>query len=635
MKNIRILFKGYKNLTKNLQIKTRDQLEREIEYFKNKTNGFINRSTLLKLKLKNDSKEFKNKLNKTINEFVEKTISNITLVIEKLVKLKSEFSEDLKEVNEHIIDAIKSYPNKHIKPIKERFDNISDELADYIINAFNTSKNEYKEFIDIIKEKIKNFGDRLQNLNENINSAVFDLIERNFDFGKKMLELLKNRTNSDFLIPTKEKLEKLFSDIQNMNSAVLKSINNTFPFIERKINAGKKMLEILKNRTNSVSLMPIIEQLETIYSNIKRDFKDFKDSIKEHLKQLKPFNFSDLINTNNEFINKIVTQQIDLYNNLISFKDRFIANIKNATRLENILQKFGNLALDERFNITEKIKQMEQYLRDKVKDNKILKLVKKLKNDLEAFIDTLRHPERHINSNITNMIHNITKCIKEIQAAIYKKFSESLYSCDNEFIAKLFDKGEKLVQAMNDIKNGNFSITDHIIELLDTFMEDIANINDKIPDNDIFKNLKERLDDLNTHLNKTNKIIKIVRKFNLTKISILAKIKNNIKESKKKASDTAYTILKEYLNLSKSQILDDLDYIAEAESDSQRLRYIVNKDNLIESLDKILSKRNISIKARIEEYINNLEQLEKRLTDLGNTTEEYKNAKKKIKGNII
>ena len=35
--------------------------------------------------------------------------------------------------------------------------------------------------------------------------------------------------------------------------------------------------------------------------------------------------------------------QIDLYNKLISFKDRFIANIKNATRLENILQKFGFL----------------------------------------------------------------------------------------------------------------------------------------------------------------------------------------------------------------------------------------------------------------------------------------------------
>ena len=125
-----------------------------------------------------------------------------------------------------------------------------------------------------------------------------------------------------------------------MNSAMINSINKPFDLIERKMNDIKKIHEILKNRTNSVSLMPIIEQLETIYSNIKRDFKD---SIKEHLKQLKPFNFSDLINTSNEFINKIVAQQIDLYNKLISFKDRFIANIKNATRLENILQKFGFL----------------------------------------------------------------------------------------------------------------------------------------------------------------------------------------------------------------------------------------------------------------------------------------------------
>ena len=70
-------------------------------------------------------------------------------------------------------------------------------------------------------------------------------------------------------MPIKEQLEKLFSDIQNMNSALINSINKPFDLIERKMNDIKKIHEILKNRTNSVFLMPIKEQLEKLFSDIQ------------------------------------------------------------------------------------------------------------------------------------------------------------------------------------------------------------------------------------------------------------------------------------------------------------------------------------------------------------------------------
>ena len=553
-------------------------------------------------------------LNETINNIVEKFVSlNISNEIKRIMEFNSQLSNAIKDLNEYIKKDINSCSLETcIKKVKETIHS----------NIYNISMfiNEYKNLSSKIEE-IKNILSSLNNTK--LNSTTIENIQT---------------------------LQK------NINSNIQKSIEKLLEIIENNNNAGKKRVEDLKNLMNNTvlfsGLKPILDQLDGIYSDYSKNFN--KNEIIEKIKEIIQINISNIINNNTEFKEELNHKREELNKYLLSLKDKYISNIKNTSKIENMIKSFDESVrkqsdiINNRFNLTRIIKELNQTLDKEAKDNKLLEIAINLNTNIEKFINIIRNHDDIDKKKLEEVLQNITQNIKNSQVLISQKMNESLYSCNNEWIDNLIND-ENLQKVVDDFKDIYLKINftynkENIKKYLDMFINDIDNITKSIfEDND----LKKDLNKLKEYLNKTKKNIEnidYIKKF-LDNINItrnrLNDISKNIAELLKESLNASKILssfndidkIQKFINKSKVEILSDLDNIIKAKTNSEKLKYLINKDNKIfEYLDKIFENKINNSKAEVEKYISELEKLENRIKefDKNSSKEEYEKTKEKL-----
>ena len=553
-------------------------------------------------------------LNETINNIIEKFVSlNISNEIKRIMEFNSQLSNAIKDLNEYIKKDINSSSlETYIKKVKETIHSNIYNISMYI--------NEYKNFSSKIEE-IKNILSSLNNTK--LNSTMLENIQT---------------------------LQK------NINSNIQKSIEKLLEIIENNNNAGKKRVEDLKNLMNNTvlfsGLKPILDQLDGIYSDYSKNFN--KNEIIEKIKEIIQINISNIINNNTEFKEELNHKREELNKYLLNLKDKYISNIKNTSKIENMIKSFDESVrkqsdiINNRFNLTRIIKELNQTLYKEAKDNKLLEVAINLNTNIEKFINIIINHDDIDKKKLEEVLQNITQNIKISQVLISQKMNESLYSCNNEFIDNLIND-ENLKKVFDDFKDIyqkiNFTYNkENIKKYLDMFISDIDNITKSILEDN---NLKKDLNNLKEYLNKTKKNIedinyikKFLENINITKNG-LNDISKNIAELLKESLNASKILspfndidkIQKFINKSKVEILSDLDNIIKAKTNSEKLKYLINKDNKIfEYLDIIFENKKINSKAEVEEFISELEKLENRIKefDKNSSKEEYEKAKEKL-----
>ena len=220
---------------------------------------------------------------------------------------------------------------------------------------------------------------------------------------------------------------------------------------------------------------------------------------------------------------------------------------------------------------------------------------------------------------------------------------ESHTTQDESLISQL----QKLVDNFKDMyqKINSPYKEESIKKYLDRFISDINNItNPVLEDND----LKKALNKLEEYLNQTKKNIedidyikKFLENINTTRngINDISKniselLKESLNASKILSSFNDIDKIQKFLNKSKDEILSDLlDNIIKAQTNSEKLKNLINKDNKIfEYLDNIFQNIKNNSKAEVEEFISELEKLENRTKefDKNSIKEEYEKVKEKL-----
>ena len=511
-------------------------------------------------------------LNETINNIVEKFVSlNISNEIKRIMEFNSQLSNAIKDLNEYIKKDINSSSlETYIKKVKETIHS----------NIYNISMfiNEYKNLSSKIEE-IKN--------------------------------ILSSLNNTKLISTTIENIQTLQ---KNINSNIQKSIEKLLEIIENNNNAGKKRVEDLKNLMNNTvlfsGLKPILDQLDGIYS----DYSINKNEIIEKIKEIIQINISNIINNNTEFKEELNHKREELNKYLLSLKDKYISNIKNTSKIENMIKSFDESVrkqsdiINNRFNLTRIIKELNQTLDKEAKDNKLLEIAINLNTNIEKFINIIRNHDDIDKKKLEEVLQNITQNIKNSQVLISQKMNESLYSCNNEWIDNLIND-ENLQKVVDDFKDIYLKINftynkENIKKYLDMFINDIDNITKSIlEDND----LKKDLNKLKEYLNKTKK--------NIENIDYIKKFLDNINIIRNRLNDLSKNIaelLKESLNASK---------ILSSFNDIDKIQKFINKSKVEILSDYLSTFQNIE-----EKVLLNLNESLSKLFEMN-----YENIYEKIK----
>lgn len=353
----------------------------------------------------------------------------------KMVNKNNEF-EDFRELNNKTIFKYKTSTNLTNNDNKE-----NDRLSlvfdlKILLNYLKKKKN-----INFNYQKLQNFIDKI-NENNNINIKLFcDYFMSLFHINKSIIinEIIYE---FDLFIKSKqikkgnlEYAKKLIEKMKSKNYYINYKFNNTFNTFNTFNMQNNKLIK-KKNQENEINtknkdrLETIISQINSLILSVNKNnlkllkliaiYYNLNGIFKEIFKNL------NLLKKNNEDTNLNLLNKKKNLNN----KKNYNKNLKNklTNNLENLkksLKNKSNSAKSINFvynNFTKQvekiIKKLDKYSLDKdfIKKFKLLELFNNIKKRL------VKSNMKHKNNNITPLIINIKKKIKNIENLLYKYY---------------------------------------------------------------------------------------------------------------------------------------------------------------------------------------------------------------------
>ena len=328
-------------------------------------------------------------------------------------------------------------------------------------------------------------------------------------------KLLENYTNiKESQITNNNQTNKTQSNKTRINlfKSALNKMNNTLfspdsseimillvDELKKRLKIAKfNLLEPIKNFEDNIDIIAeeSIERIENLKSLLEESeffeaFEPFLEKIEKTIYDFsKTFNISELdeilMPLENIDIIKIFTNPDKLRNdvnlireqimqNLYSYKDNFIKNIKEMSTIDDLIKAFNGAIKDFLNNINENFNFEEIYenvknnpLFNSSTDNRILINLKNLKDNMENFLDIIKIPKDIDKEQLTKVLENITETIKDSNEFFSIKINDSLYSCENEVFEGNDNKNDPIIQ----ILNSSF-VSDYIFSSIGTFLDNL------------------------------------------------------------------------------------------------------------------------------------------------------------------
>ena len=328
-------------------------------------------------------------------------------------------------------------------------------------------------------------------------------------------KLLENYTNiKESQITNNNQTNKTQSNKARINlfKSALNKMNNTLfspdsseimillvEELKKRLKIAKfNLLEPIKNFEDNIDIIAeeSIERIENLKSLLEESeffeaFEPFLEKIEKTIYDFsKTFNISELneilMPLENIDIIKIFTNPDTLRNdvnlireqimqNLYSYKDNFIKNIKEMSTIDDLIKAFNGAIKDFLNNINENFNFEEIYenvknnpLFNSSTDNRILINLKNLKDNMENFLDIIKIPKDIDKEQLTKVLENITETIKDSNEFFSIKINDSLYSCENEVFEGNDNKNDPIIQ----ILNSSF-VSDYIFSSIGTFLDNL------------------------------------------------------------------------------------------------------------------------------------------------------------------
>ena len=492
-------------------------------------------------------------LHKHVANNINKSLSNINLVINNLKSSLEKFNLSIKELKSNV-QKDKIEKDKRINELEQIFNNKISELNQEILTK-NLSKEEKGEkSFDIIIEDIFNkiekqneyIEDIKKEMEENDINQRNDINNNNKIFMEKENELAKLITEKfdDFIKRINSYDEKNIELENNFNDKITDLDNKTnicFNELIKKINAKNN-----NYKQNSQQENDLTEQLNEVINNLLQENENLEKRLENKLE---------------EKINELMINNIKTLEEKINLLEK---NSEEKTNKKNDNNKIENEELSNINSILkEKFEELEQF-----------------KN---VFLSKLEENKNNINDNKIN-INNINERIDEIKDEINKNTN---IEKDIENIKKENDK------KINNIQEENQKIFDELNnKYLIKFEEENKEFN---------KKLRETKEDINKMIKNINDLIKnnsndLNNKISLLKTDIIKKIeeKDNLLDNKIITYESKLSSFETKLNKipkkDNNSIFFDNNNIIEYKSDSK-------KDNDNEKYSsKTLEKKHISLK---------------------------------------
>lgn len=578
-----------------------------------------------------------NKVSERIKEIAEKHKLNISTLNEILRKY------------DMLVSDINKFKNS-LDNSKEDLINKTSELIDQIITFINPYKSKVSELTPSETELLNTKYDEFVLMFENLKykNRIIDLNNKIHQLDKKTENKDDtNNTGVDNSINNKvvEELEKVKNDKNQLpeeNNSNNNQINNKIDEIEKKIDLLSKLLELeeaYKETNHTLEYKQKEGLIDQLSNEIIDEFSKFYNDAKIEAK------YDDLSNSSIELIDQAisnykqkVTNKItelenfkknkDALENLIkeatSWKESTIDNdslfIEEKNQLENelskakeILLKGDNNQISQAIEDLENLyKQIKQKYEDKKKQlvnslsnskNKIDKLIDNLDQvNNKDKIDELNSLKNDIDNNLSDQSKTVDE-LKTLEEKVNKKIEEvSDFITNND--KELITKFDKLATEVNNYKD---SLTSESSEIIRKATELSKEIRDFI---EPYKN-KEQLNNQDRNL-LNSKYEEFVQKFNNLKYDKQkSELESKIDNLNKEVTNSNNTTDPNIDNSVKDKIVEELNKIIE------------EKNNLPEDN----SSNSISVNEKIDALKNKVDLL----TELLKLDNAYKETHKTLK----
>ena len=504
---------------------------------------------------------------------INKSLSNINLVINNLKSSLEKFNISIKEIKSNFLKD-KNEKDERINQLEKLFNNkiVEIEKEKLIANSQNMNKEDkifFEKKLEDIYNKIEEHNIKIENIKKNMEENDInqrnEINKNNKIFFEKENELSKLITEKfdDFIIRINSYEEKIFEIENNFND---------------KIND-------LDNKTN-ICFNELIKKI-----NLKNDYNqnNQEDELKQQL---------------NEIINNINEQNENLEKKLENKLDEKINEIINS-KIKNLEEKIIKLEKDneEKINLE----------KNKDEENNFNSLLKEKFDELEQFKNNLlNNIEKEILENKEN-INNINEKINEINQRINenKNIETNFEINKNDIDKKINDIKEENLKNLEEIKN-KINLEEKNNEYDKKILETKKEINDMV--NNLNELIKENSNDLNNKIkNIKGDIIKEIDEKNIL-------FENKINSYDSKLSSLESKLNKIPKNNNNIVVFDNSNKI----DSNKKFKEKYSSKTLD---NKIISKNKLKIKSKITNQTSKGEIS-------NNTTEKEDNSSSKKNNNI-
>ena len=395
---------------------------------------------------------------------INKSLSNINLVINNLKSSLEKFNLSIKEIKSNFLKD-KNEKDERINELEKIFSNKIEEINQENDKEFFEQK--FEDIYNKLEEHNINIENITKNIEENDINQRNEINKNNKIFFEKENELSKLITEKfdDFIIRINNYEEKIFEIENNFNDKI----------------------SDLDNKTN-ICFNELIKKI-----NLKNDYNqnNQEDGLKQQL---------------NEIINNINEQNENLEKKLENKLDEKINEIINS-KIKNLEEKIIKLEKDneEKINLE----------KNKDEENNFNSLLKEKFDELEQFKNNLlNNIEKEILENKEN-INNINEKINEINQRINenKNIETNFEINKNDIDKKINDIKEENLKNLEEIKN-KINLEEKNNEYDKKILETKKEINDMV--NNLNELIKENSNDLNNKIkNIKEDIIKEIEEKNI------------------------------------------------------------------------------------------------------------------------
>ncbi|CRG97035.1 conserved Plasmodium protein, unknown function [Plasmodium gallinaceum] len=619
-----------------------EKLINDINYVNRKYESKVKETLIMQKKLIDNEKEFHNtniKYENLLNEH-DSLISDIKERTEKLSTIEKDYNLLFVKYNE-TQDEIKMHEQK----TQEIF-NECNELVEYMKKKENKIK-EFDEHIKKIEIKYKEEKEKndiltkdnisLDNLNSKYKEDI-ELYKKKWDSMQTELKLRlskieeleliqKNAENEIFYLKSatykfEMNLKEAHDELNRTNESVVK--------LKKEVNEKKMNIDILKEQIIKrdyflYNINKSYKSKEYFYKNLKQRVQGFNKTFIElcenfEMSEIKKFNelYEDFEYNDNDY-------KKNVSNFLMNKKEAFLDTAEEIVKKVDVLAEFNSKYEEEKKEMINKIKELENKLNIKMNENNLL--YEQYENNLKNIL--VERDERVedciiLSEDVKKKNNEINILMKDLEDKNIE-LNEVNMKCtflSNE-VQNLENAKNHLKEKLRDIETNLDKQIDILKKENDYLRDDVYNLKNIIHnlDNDIIK-LKDTVDNLNQEkyeyekeIDKLREIIEEEKKFN----DILKENEQNFIKEIKEAHLYAVTKEEEINTLKLNYELEQKKYIDQIDKlkiqNDEINNSVKNKLKVVSDLEakmleyKVLLDKNTSMKMLVQDLENKIDDL--------------------------